>query len=98
MHELTDVMSHDSWVNGTANISLDSILKSNLPLFNHDLNCSCLVKRNNRFQESYNVKYFKEINRLKSPQKAEAYLELKQASTRDVFYEYAYYFCKKAPS
>ena len=32
-----------------------------------------------RFQESYNVKYFKEINRLKSPQKAEAYLEPKEA-------------------
>ena len=27
------------------------------------------------FQESYNVKYFKEIKRLKSLQKSEAYLE-----------------------
>ena len=29
----------------------------------------------NRFQESYNVKYFKAIKRLKSPQKADAYLD-----------------------
>ena len=41
-----------------------------------------VLQRNNRFQESYNVKYFKEINRLKSPQKAE------QASTMEPFYEY----------
>ena len=41
--------------------------------------------RSNRFQESHNVKYFKEINRLKSPQKAEAYLEPKQASTVEPF-------------
>ena len=27
----------------TADILLDSILKSNLPLFNRDLNCGCLV-------------------------------------------------------
>ena len=47
-----------------------------------------VLSRNNRFQESYNVKYFKEINRLKSPQKAEAYLEPKQASTMELFYEY----------
>ena len=43
------------------------------------------MKRNNRFQESYNVKYFKEIKRL---QKAEAYLEPKQASMMELFYEY----------
>ena len=41
-----------------------------------------------RFQDFYNVKYFKEINCLKSPQKAEAYLEPKQASTMERFYEY----------
>ena len=44
--------------------------------------------RNNRFQESYNVKYFKEIKRLKSLQKAEAYLEPKQASMMELFCEY----------
>ena len=32
-------------------------------------------KKNNRFQEPYNVKYFKEMKRLKSLQKAETYLE-----------------------
>ena len=47
-----------------------------------------VLQRNNRFQGPYNVKYFKEINRLKSPQKAEAYLEPKQASTMELFYEY----------
>ena len=47
-----------------------------------------VLSRNNRFQESYNVKYFKEINRLESPQKAEAYLEPKQASTMELFNEY----------
>ena len=31
----------------------------------------------NRFQESYNAKYFKVIKRLKSLQKAETYLEIK---------------------
>ena len=39
----------------------------------------------NRFQESYNVKYFEEIDRLKSPQKADMYLEPKQASTMELF-------------
>ena len=34
-------------------------------------------KAPNRFQESYNVKYFKVIKRLKSLQKTETYLELK---------------------
>ena len=47
-----------------------------------------VLQRNNRFQGPYNVKYFKEIYRLKSPQKAEAYLEPKQASTMELFYEY----------
>ena len=42
----------------------------------------------NRFQESYNVKYFKEIKRLKSLQKAEAYLEPKQVSMMELFSEY----------
>ena len=44
--------------------------------------------RFNRFQGSYNVKYFKEIKRLKSLQKAEAYLEPKQASMMEFFCEY----------
>ena len=48
------------------------------------------LKRNNRSQESYNVKYVKEINRLKSLQKAEAYLEPKRASKMDLFCEYTY--------
>ena len=42
---------------------------------------SKVLYRNNRFQESYNVKYFKERKHLKSLQKAEAYLEPKQTST-----------------
>ena len=47
-----------------------------------------VLYRNNRLQGSYNVKYFKEIKRLKSLQKAEAYLEPKQASMMEPFYEY----------
>ena len=43
---------------------------------------------NNRFHESYNAKYFKEIKRLKSLQKAEGYLEPKRASTMQLFREY----------
>ena len=43
----------------------------------------------NRFQESYNVKYFKVIKRLKSLQKGEAYLEPKRASMMELFCEYA---------
>ena len=39
-------------------------------------------------QESHNVKYFKEIKRSKSLQKAEAYLEPKPAVTMDLFCEY----------
>ena len=49
-----------------------------------------------RFQKSY-VKYFKEIKRLKSLQKAE-YLEPKQASVMELFlriYVTAYCFCNK---
>ena len=38
-------------------------------------------------QDSY-VKYFKEIKRLKSLQKAEAYLEPNRASTMELFLEY----------
>ena len=34
------------------------------------------------------MKYFKEINRLKSPEKAETYLEFKEASAMELFYEY----------
>ena len=44
--------------------------------------------RNNRFQESYNVKCIKEIKPLKSLQKAETYLEPKQASMMKLFCEY----------
>ena len=33
------------------------------------------LKKNNRFQESYNVKCFKEIKRLKCLQKVDVYLE-----------------------
>ena len=41
---------------------------------------------NNRFQKSYyDLKYFKEIKCLKSLQKAEAYLEPKQASMMELF-------------
>ena len=36
----------------------------------------------------YNVKYFKEIKRSKSLQKAEGYLEPKPASTMELFCEY----------
>ena len=45
-------------------------------------------KAPNRFQESYNVKYFKVIKRLKSLQKAESYLEPKRASMMGLFYEH----------
>ena len=44
-----------------------------------------ILQRNNRFQESYNVKYFKEIKLLKSLQKAGLYLESKRASTKGLF-------------
>ena len=37
---------------------------------------------------SYNVKYFEDIKRLKSLQKAEAYLEPKQGSMMELFCEY----------
>ena len=43
--------------------------------------------KNNRFHEPY-VKYFKEIKRLKSLQKAESYLEPKQAYTKELLLEY----------
>ena len=45
-------------------------------------------KRSDRYQEPYSVKYFKEIRRLKSLQKAEAYLVPKQAPTMDLFCQY----------
>ena len=38
------------------------------------------------FQEFCNVKYFKEIKRLKSLQKAEVYLEPERASTMESFF------------
>ena len=44
--------------------------------------------RFNRFQDSYNVKYFKEIKCLKSLQKAEANLEPNQVSMMELFCEY----------
>ena len=44
---------------------------------------------NDRFQESYNIKYFKEIKRLKNLEvKAEAYLGPKQASMMELFCKY----------
>ena len=56
--------------------------------------------RNNRFQESFNAKYFKEIKRLKSPQvKAVSYLESKRAYMAQFFvwiYLTAYYFRNKS--
>ena len=39
-------------------------------------------------QESYNVKYFKEIKHSERVQKAGAYLALKRVSTMELFYEY----------
>ena len=50
---------------------------------------------------SYNVKYFKEIKRLKGLRKAKAYLESKRASTMGLFCEYTEQltiFAIKAPS
>ena len=49
---------------------------------------SKVLSKSNRSQESYNVKYFNEIKRLKSPQKAGAYLENKPASMMELFCEY----------
>ena len=43
------------------------------------------IIRLNRFQESCNVKCYKEIKRSKSLQKAEAYLESKRAATMEFF-------------
>ena len=57
-----------------------------LHLYYYTPNSTC--KALNRFQESYNVKYFKVIKRLKSLQKAEVYLEPKQASMVELFCEY----------
>ena len=53
------------------------------------------------FDELKEVKYFKEINCLKSLQKAEAYLEPKRISTMELFCEYTErltIFAIKAPS
>ena len=50
---------------------------------------SKVPNRNNRFQEPYDVKYFIiEIKRLRSLQKAEAYLEPKQASMMEFFCQF----------
>ena len=61
-----------------------------------------VLQRNNRFQESYNVKYFKKKQkRLKSLQNAEAYSEPKQASMMKLFCKYTErltIFAIKAPS
>ena len=62
---------------------------------------SKVLKRSNRFQECYYVKYLKEIQRLKSLPKAEAYLETKQESRIELFCEYTQrltIFAMKAPS
>ena len=58
-----------------------------------------MLYRNNRFQEPYYEKYFKEIKRLKSYQKAETYLKPKWASTMEIFlwkHLMAYYFRNKS--
>ena len=58
-------------------------------------------KKNKIFPERYNKNYFKEITRLKSLQKAKAYLKPKQATTRKLFNEYTYQrtiFSIEAPS
>ena len=51
---------------------------------------SLLDELKDRFHESYiyNAKFFKEIKRLKSLQKAEEYLEPKRASTMELFCGY----------
>ena len=46
-----------------------------------------LTRDATELQESY-VKYFKETKRLKSLQKADAYLEPNRASTMELFLEY----------
>ena len=46
---------------------------------------SKVLQRNHRFQEPYNVKYFKGTKRLKSLQVKETYLEPKRASTWSLF-------------
>ena len=43
--------------------------------------------KSNRFQESDNVKYFKEIKRLRSLQKTEACLKQKRVSMMELFCE-----------
>ena len=53
-----------------------------------ELKRSKVLQGNNRFQESYNVKYFKEIKYLKSLQKAEVFLETKPISAMGLFCEY----------
>ena len=58
---------------------------------------SKVPNRNNRFQEPYDVKYFNEIKRLRSLQKAEAYLEPKQASMMEPFWQLTI-FAIKTPS
>ena len=47
---------------------------------------ACLMNIKNRFQGPDNVKYFKEIKRLKSLQKEEAYLEPKRASMMELLF------------
>ena len=46
------------------------------------------TKKKKQIQKSYNVKYFKQIKRLKSLQKLEAYLEPKRVSTMELFCKY----------
>ena len=44
-------------------------------------------KKTPRFYESFNVKYFQEIKRLKNLQNAKVYLEHNRASTMELFCE-----------
>ena len=55
------------------------------------------LKKSTIFQESYNVKYFKETKHLQRLQKAEVYLEPKRASTIELFVNIlkAFYFRNK---
>ena len=65
-------------------------LKTNLQMLEltHLLKEVQYFKKNNRFQEFSNGKYFKEIKHLKSLQKEEVYLGPKRASIMELFCEY----------
>ena len=71
------------------NRSNDLMIKCLISVFNQGgLRSKVLWKENNRFQESYNVKYFKEVKRLKNLQKVETYLEPKRLSAMELICEY----------